>query len=208
MYHLLAFYTQNSMKVLYVLEALEADYELEFINLFKGEHKQDRIRRLNPFTKLPILEHEGHALFESGAICRYLATNESSPLYPDELWTKAKVDQWMDFFSCHLGRWLNTLFFEKHIKAAAGLGEINQDTWNEAVGFANQQLRIVDHWLAGNKYSAGEFSIADLFAFAYVEQYRAIDLSIDAFSNVRAWLETIESNDFIRRAREKVAPFK
>ena len=147
MYRLHGFFTQNSMKPLYVLEELGVDFEFCFVNLMTGANRTDEFRNMTPAGKVPVLEHDGEFLFESGPICRYVSSVEKSPLYPADKLQRARVDQWMTFFTCHPGRWLTSLYFEKIIKPAAGLGETNEANCEEAARFAHLQLGIVDKWL-------------------------------------------------------------
>lgn len=205
MMQLYGFFTQNTLKTLYVLEQVGSDYEFIYMNLLKGEHKSDDFIKLNPLGKVPVLTHGGQSLFESGAICRYVANEANSDLYPQDKMHLALVDQWMDFFSNHLGRWLNTLFFEKIIKPKADMGDTDEAACAEAVKYSAGQFAVVDAHLAQNAYFTGDdLTIADLFAFAYIEQVQAIDMPLDNFPNVKAWFDDIEALDSIARARKKV----
>ena len=80
MFHLYGFFTQNTRKVLYVLSELGADFEFHFVDLGKGEQRSDDFRAKTPVGKVPLLVHDGHSLFESGAICRYVANVEDFPV--------------------------------------------------------------------------------------------------------------------------------
>jgi len=208
MYLLHGFYTQNTLKTLYVLEELGEDYQFQYVDLFKGENRSEDFQKKTPIGKVPVLEHEGRFLFESGAICRYLANKAQSPLYPGEAMQRAQVDQWMDFFSCHLGRWLSTIFFERIIKTAANMGETDPATVEEAINFVNQQLRILDNRFESTDWLANDaFSIADLFALAYMEQVHAIDFALDDYPRVQTWLSRLESLDSTNRARAQVQTY-
>lgn len=208
MYRLHAFFTQNSMKPIYVLEELSVDWEFCFVDLAQGEHLTDEFRAMNPAGRVPVLEHEGQFLFESGAICRYVASLEKSPLFPADKLERARVDQWMTFFTCHPGRWLTTLFFEKLVKPAAGLGETDEATCEVATNFATQQLGIVDNWLQGREWLANDaLSIAEPFALAYLEQVRWIDFALDDFPRLEGWFERLEARESTARARAKVKPY-
>lgn len=205
MYRLLGFPTQNTKKTLYVLEEVGVDFEFQLVDLMKGENRSESFRKLNPVGKVPVLQHDDESLFESGAICRYVANVENSPLYPADKLQRAKVDQWMDFFSCHLGRWLSTLYYEKIVKVRANLGDPDQKSCEEATKFSARQLAIIDQWLQENKYLTGEnLSIADMFAFAYIEQVKDIDLSLDEFPHVSQWLNDIEKKESVKRARQRL----
>lgn len=205
MFRLYGFYTQNSLKALYVLEELGADYEFEFVNLMEGEQRSEAFLKMAQMRKVPLLEHDGEYLFESGAICRYVANVSDSDLYPEDKLQRARVDQWMDYFTCHLGRWLTTLFYETVIKKKANLGDPNMDSVNEAGKFAKQQLKILNIHLDNRRWIANDaLSIADLFAFAYVEQHQAIDLSLADYPNVQSWFDGIASRESIANARKRL----
>ena len=199
------FETFNPLKVLYTATHLELDFEYVKLDPSKGDHKTPDYMKIHPLGKVPALEHNGKYLFESGAICRYLANISKSPLYPKDLYQRALVDQWMDFFSCHLGRWLTKLFFERVIKSKAGLGEPDEKGCEEAMKFAHDQFKILDELLEHSSWIANDaLSIADLFAFAYIERVRAIPFSLDDYPNVREWLDRTESLESIARARARL----
>lgn len=205
MYHLYGFNTQNTLKVIYVLEELEADYDFKFLDLFKGDHKQEDFLKLTPIGKVPVLQTGDDSIFESGAICRYVASQARSPLYPTDNLQRAKVDQWIDFFSIHLGKWLSTLFFENVLKKKADFGKRDDALCEEAYKFVLQQMAILDDHLAENIYLTGEnFSIADLFAFAYIEQVKMFDFSWNDFSHVKAWYDSLKDRDCIKRGRQRI----
>ena len=205
MFRLHGFFTQNTLKAMYVLEEIAPDFEFQFVNLAKGEQKSDAFAKMTPIGKVPVLEHDGEFLFESGAICRYVANVQESPLYPSDKLQRARVDQWMDFFSCHLGHWLNKLYFEAVIKPDFNLGAPDEDGIVEATKFAHLQLSMLDSHLDSTDWLAnGSFSIADLFAFAYIEQHRKVALSLEKVANVQAWFERVESRPAIAAARARL----
>lgn len=205
MYTLFGFSTQNTMKTLFVLEELGVKYDLKFVNLAKGEQRAPEYLKLNPVGKTPTLKHGDFSLFESGAICRYVANVENSPLYPADKMKRAKVDQWMDFFSCHLGRWLSALYFEKLIKPHMGLGNADESKVAEAEKFAQMHLPLVDQWLGENTYFLGdELTIADLFAFAYIDQTKDFNYDLSKYKNILSWQEALNNRDSIQKAKQKV----
>jgi len=207
-YRLHGFFTQNSLKTLYVLEELGVEFEYVFVNLSEGEQRSAAFLAMNPMGRVPVLEHDGAFLWESGAICRYLANVEESPLYPRDKLQRGRVDQWMDFFTCHLGRNLTTVFFETIIKPAAGLGETDAAVCAEARTWAKRNAGPLEQHLANNDWLANDtLSIADLFAYAYLEQCQAIEFSLADFPNIRAWLERMAARPAITRARARVQPF-
>ena len=208
MYRLHGFFTQNTLKTLYVLEELGVDYEFCFVDLLQRENRTGSFRTMNPIGKVPVLEHDGEFLFESGPLCRYVASVEKSPLYPADKLQRARVDQWMTYFTCHPGRYLTRIFFEQVIKPKAGLGEPDTAACEEAIKLAHQQLKTVDDWLEHTDWLANDaLSIADSFALGYVEQVQAIDFPLDDYPRVTAWFERLEARDSTARARAQVQPY-
>jgi glutathione S-transferase len=208
MYRLHGFFTQNSMKTLYVLEELGVDYEYRYVDLGKGEQRSEEFRRMTPVGRVPVLEHDGEFLFESGPICRYIASVEHSPLYPADKLQRARVDQWMTYFTCHPGRWLTKLFFEKVVKPVAGMGQPDAAGCAEAERFARDQLQVVDEWLEQHEWLANDaFSIAEPFALAYVEQCRSVEFPLDGFPSLSRWLERLDNRNGTMRARALVKPY-
>src|ERR671913_2621717 len=56
----------------WMLDECDADYEIVYIDLEKGEHKAPEFLEINPAGKLPALVDGDSRIFESAAICLYL----------------------------------------------------------------------------------------------------------------------------------------
>ena len=202
MFRLYGFFTQNSRKPLYVLSELGVDFDFEFVDLSTGVQRTEPFLAKNPVGKVPVLEHDGEYLFESGAICRYVANVCDSDLYPSDELERARVDQWLDFFSCHLGRSLMKPYFEANIKPRFNLGPPDDAGIEEANKLAAQDLKMLDNELSESQWLAnGRLSIADLTAFAYLEQCDSIDYSLETYPNVADWYERLSSREGITKAR-------
>lgn len=209
MYRLHGFFTQNTMKTLYVLESVGANYEFVFVDLFKGGNRTDAFRAMTPVGKVPLLEHDGETLFESGAICRYVASEEKSPLYPADKLERARVDQWMTFFSCHAGRWLTELYWQKVMKPGAGIGETDTRRCEEAERFALSSLKAVERQLDGRDWLANDtLSIVEPYALAYLEQAPVTGFDLSDFPRVLDWYRRIEQLPAVERARGRVEPYR
>jgi glutathione S-transferase len=200
MYKLHGYQTQNNKKALYVLEELGLNYEFIYIDLFKGEHKTEYFLKMNPLGKVPVLEHDKRFLFESGAICRYLANQEENTLFPKDSYQRAVIDQWMEFFTNHLGLWINTLFFQRVLKVENKMGDTNEEKCLEAEKFLPPQLKVLNVELSKNKYISGEnLTIADLVAFAYIEQIDKLDMTLEEYPSLLKWKEEISKRDSIKK---------
>ena len=60
-------------RVVTVLTELNIPYELVVVDFAKGEHKAPAFTAVQPWGQVPYLDDDGFKLFESRAICRYLA---------------------------------------------------------------------------------------------------------------------------------------
>lgn len=205
MYRLYGIPTQNTFKVGYVLDAVGVDYEYQFVDLAKGEQKTESFLKITPVGKVPALKHNDFSMFESSAICRYVAVAEKSNLYPQDQFQRARNDQWLDFFSNHLGRWMSTMFFEKVLKPKMGFGETSAEKYAEALGFANQQIVPVEKQLSQTPYFTGtELGIADYVAFAYLEQTTAIQYDLSPYPHVQSWFKKMEQLPSIQKTKTKI----
>lgn len=63
----------RAVSVVAMLECVGVDYNLERVDMLKGEHKSEKLLALNPMGKLPILVDGDVVLTEAAAIGLYLA---------------------------------------------------------------------------------------------------------------------------------------
>ena len=60
-------------RVLVTILEKDLPYEHILIDIAKGDQKSEVYKKLQPFGKVPALEDDGFLIFESRAICKYLA---------------------------------------------------------------------------------------------------------------------------------------
>ena len=197
----------NTTKVLYTAEELAVPYEYKALDFSKGENKSPEHLKRHPLGKTPTLEYQGKHLFESGAICRFLALETKTPLYsPENAFRRALIEQWMDFHTAHLGRWIGTYLFEKIMKPKFGLGPQNPEVEKEALGFLEKQLSCVDAKLKESAYLVdNDYSLADLFAFSYIESLKFTPYSLENYGHINDWLLKINSRPSIKSVKEKLS---
>lgn len=89
-----AAYSVYVRSVRLVLAEKAVDYTLREVDLFGDPRARAAHRALHPFAKMPVLEHDGFTLYETGAILRYLdAVYPAPPLQPVALRRRARHDQ-------------------------------------------------------------------------------------------------------------------
>jgi glutathione S-transferase len=183
------------------------------VDLMKGEHYEAPFAAINPSRQVPVLEDEGIRLTECSAILKYLADKVSSPAYPKELKSRAKVNEMMD--------WLNTQFYREY-----GYGfiypqifphhkrptEAAQQACLEWSGErAKNWLGILDqHWLGprANYLCADRITIADYLGSGFVSLGEIIRMDFGAYPNVKRWLENMKRLKSWNRVNEVFYGFR
>ncbi len=97
--------SSRTRRCIWILEHVGATYEFERINFATGDHRAPEYLKLNPNARVPTLvdSDAGITLYESGAICQYVARNFSDAnLLPQEPSEQALHDQWMFWLTSEL----------------------------------------------------------------------------------------------------------
>lgn len=180
----------NAYKVGLCLSLLGADWEPVAVDYFAGETRTNAWRAaVNEMGEVPVLEHGGHKLTQSGIILDYLAElfgrfGSNSLGKKQEIWRWILFDnhKFTSYFATH--RWLRT--FAK----PAGHPEV--------IAFlkarADAALGIVEGHLANREFIVGEQpTIADLSLVGYLyfpEEETGYDLAA-SFPRVQEWTERV-----------------
>ncbi len=191
-----AFPTFNVTKILYTAAELGQECDIHWLDPSKGEHKTPEHLCRHPLGKVPVVELDGQCYFESNAICRLLAELNDNRLYGDTPQQRAMVNQWLDMVSFHMGRWLQVYFFEEKIKPKMMGAPTDEAALEEAKGFLEQQLPVLDKRLSEQDYLAGpDLSLADTIAFSYFETTDLTSVSLDPYPDLRRWFESYKQRD-------------
>lgn len=185
-----SFPTFNLNKILVSAEEAGAPYTLHLLDPQQGEHKSPEHMARHPLGKVPAVEIDGQCYFESNAICRYVAEKYAPKLIGDTPEQRLLTNQWVDFVTSHLGRWLQTVFFEERVGPAFFGAQTNQEAIEEATKFLAEQLPVLESQLQMHEFIAGaQITIADIVAAAFFEtiEYSSVDLS--AYPAVAAWAD-------------------
>jgi len=184
-------------KVLMTLGETETPYELKLVDFAKGEHKQEAHLARQPFGQIPTIEDGAFTLFESRAICRYLAQKAGSPLVPADLQGRARMDQWLSVeqsnFSGHAMKFIYHHTFklpqEEAVLAAAGTA-------------LDVACNALSKPLATQPYLVGDqLTIADIGYLPYLEYVMASPASevIAKHPHVAAWWTRISERPTWRK---------
>ena len=187
-------------KVRYVANALELEYEFKIVDLTKGEHKAEAyVNKLHPAGKVPAINDNGFILFESNAICKYLAQKAGSSLYPLELTRHAIVNEWMDFSSLHIGNAMVKVFFNTIVAPLFGM-DVDSQSEQDGRSFLDNFLPVVDKQLQKNQHLAGdELSLADFNLLAILDPAELVAVDLSPYRQLAAWRQRLKQADFYQK---------
>ena len=170
-----------------LLSLLKVATERVFVDLANGAHKKPEFLAINAFGQVPVIDDNGTLLADSNAILVYLAKKygEGSWL-PEEPLAAARVQRWLSVAAGQLAYGPASARLITVFGAA-----LNAD---EVIARAHNLLKVMDSELASAPFLAGETAtIADVANYAYIAHAPEGNVSLDAYPNVRAWLERVEA---------------
>lgn len=187
----------NVQKSLWALGELNLPFERIDAGGQFGVVDTPAYRALNPNGKVPVLEDDGLALWESHAIVRYLARRYGpGSLCPADLAGQALADQWMD--------WQATVFQAAMGPAFLGLirtpeAERDQGAIARSVAATEAAVAILDAALADRAFILGEaFSMADIPLGAAVARWKKMPVERGARPHVDRWFEAVSARPAFR----------
>ncbi len=181
----------NVRKVLWTCAELDLPFDHEDWGGPGLDLRDPSFVALNPNALVPVLRDGDLVLWESNAICRYLADREGRrdllPAVPAE---RAVVDQWMDWQATELnGAWRYAFLslVRRHPDygdAAAVAASV--DAWN-------RHMRILDDRLAATgAYVAGPtFTLADVVIGLAAYRWMMTPIERPTLPAVDAWMERL-----------------
>jgi glutathione S-transferase len=185
-----------AIKVRLTATYLGLEHKWQIINLREGEQKQEWFLKINPVGKIPAMDDEGFHLFESNAICKYLAEKQGSPLLPKDLKTRAVIEQWIDFITVHIGVHAATVTYSR-VFAPRLNRPVNEQALADALKFLEQYLPILEKQLSAHAYVAGKsITLADLTLLAVLEPAELSGIKLSAYPKLAAWRQDLKQQSF------------
>jgi glutathione S-transferase len=173
----------NAYKAALMLQLCGAKWKPRFVDFFNGETRTPEYRaNINEMGEVPVLEHAGRRLTQSGAILHYLADHFGK--FQDE---KLEVLRWILWDNHKLTSYIATLrFFVQFQKT----GETPVTEFLRAR--VKGSLGILDSHLSRSDFVAGQVpTIADLSICGYLYWPDEFGVSWQDYPRIGAWLERI-----------------
>lgn len=184
-------YMSRAQRCLWTLEELGVDYEHVKTNQGAGESRTDEFLKINPNGHVPVLQDGDFVLWESMAICQYLAKKYSDgDLWPSDMEQQGQSLQWPLWAA-----WELEPFVVNYLRHAMVYPEDKRrpELVEEALAIIPGALKVLDGALAGKEYLVGDkFTVTDInisTVLLLVDIHK--QLGVDAYSNVSGWLERV-----------------
>ncbi|KAL8787257.1 MAG: hypothetical protein Q9195_007867 [Heterodermia aff. obscurata] len=149
------------------------DYDFVVVNLQKGEHKSEENIKRHPWGKIPSVTFpDGFTLYESRAICKFLARKFSFPLLPPDsnIEAVALFDQAQSTEMLYFGEPAGTIGFEKFAKKFMGLSP-NDAVVADALRSVEMFFDVAERLLQQNDYMAGkDFTLTDIYYIPLIQR--------------------------------------
>ena len=178
----------NAYKPALALELAGADWAPRFVDFFNGETRTPAYREINVMGEVPVLEHDGQRLSQSGVILDYFVASlgKFGPASDAE---RREILRWLLWDNHKLTSYTATYRF---------LRMFTKDTDPAVLEVFRKRAEaawgVLDAHLAGRRYVvADRLTIADLSLCGYL--FFADEIGVDwaAYPGIRGWLERIQS---------------
>lgn len=177
----------HAHRVELLLSLLKLPTELVFVDLANGAHKKPEFLAINAFGQVPVIDDNGTFLSDSNAILVYLAKKYGNGSWlAEEPLAAARIQRWLSVAAGQLA----------YGPASARLITVFGAPLNveDVIARSHALLKVMDSELAGSPFLAGaSASIADVANYTYIAHAPEGNVSLQAYPNVRAWLERVEA---------------
>jgi len=178
----------NAYKPALMLNVCDANWTPRFVDFFNGETRSEEYRSLNSMGEVPVLEHQGKTLSQTGVILDYLSRkfDRFGPSDDDE---RMEMMRWMFFDNHKLTANIATYRF---LTRFAKTGEKSVTEFLK--GRAVSALKILEGHLGDRDFTVGERpTIADFSLCGYLFWPDEFDVSWNDYPAIGAWLKRIEA---------------
>ena len=172
-----------------VLAELAVPHEVVQLDIKKGETKTPEFLKLNPNGKVPLVIHEGTAIWESSAITMYLGETYGveKKLYPAPGPKRGEAMKWIAWSNVTLGDAVAR--FTRNTMDWVPADERNAKTGENAKGDIGNCLRILDEGLDGKQFLLGEYTLVDTHLNSFTSWMRHMKLDFAPYARLNAWSE-------------------
>lgn len=174
----------RASRVMWMAEELGIDYDLETIDVHKGDQNDAGFLALNPNARVPAIKDGDMVLWESLGINLYLAKKHGGPLAASGLEDEARAVQW--------SMWALTEVEDNCvilIQKAMDIQDHDAAKVAAATEALARPLAVLEGVLGGSDYLLGEaFTVADLNVACVLGTLPRAKFDLGPYPKLAAWL--------------------
>ncbi len=194
------FPTLNAHKVTIALEEMGLAYDVVMINILKDEQFEPAFTAINPNNRIPALVDGEVTVFESGAILQYLA-RKTGLFYPKDEPTRARIDSWLFWQMAGLGPMSGQVnYFTRMGQKGQRKPEELEFALSRYTRETGRLFGVLERGLGARDYLAGDYSIADMCCWTWINSYPGNGGGLDAFPALAAWHARIAARPAVQKA--------
>ena len=188
-------------RIVWLLEELELEYNINKMAFNPKDLKSDEHRARHPLGRVPVLDDGDVRIYESGAIVEYvierhknggLKPEVSDPLYPEYL-------QWFHYCEGMVMPPVNTIVVQTLLLPP---DRRDETVLGQAQRLLAKALEPVDESLAGRDYLIGAFSGADVMLGHACFMSNRLGCVSDEMANLKGYVERISERPAFKIAIE------
>ena len=205
--------TPNGWKISIALEEMDLPYIVKLIDIGKGDQFDPDFLKIAPNNRMPaIVDNDGPdgeaiSIFESGAILQYLARKTGRFCGKDQR-TRIAVDQWLMWQMGGVGPMAGQAHhFLKYApsRTPPQVLPYAQDRYRNEV---SRLYKVLDHQLAEHPFVAGDYSIADMAIWPWVQGWKGQEQTLDDKPHLARWLEEVGNRPAVVRGKAVAAEMR
>ncbi|MFW2035610.1 glutathione S-transferase family protein [Acinetobacter junii] len=200
----------RSFRILWALEELGVDYQVEFYQRSASYAAPEILKNIHPLGKAPILVDDGDVIVESAVILDYLQQqyDRLQQFKPQQAKDQRQYDYWMHYAEGSLMPLLvMTLVMNNVSKHVPWVIRPIAEKITDGVkgGFIRPRVKehilYLEQYLSEHDYFAGEFSFADIqMAFPLIALQKRLH---GKYPNIQAFVQRIQERTAFQRAEQK-----
>ena len=186
-------------RIVWLLEELGLEYELNAMAFHPKDLKSDEHRARHPLGRVPVLEDGDVSIFESGAIVEYVMARYGdgglkpavdAPEFPEYL-------QWFHYCEGMVMPPINTIMVHSVLLPP---DRRDPNALAQAQRLLSRAVAPVDAALEGREYLVGDFTAADIMLGHSIFMANRLGQVSDDLKNVKAYIGRIESRPAFQKA--------
>ena len=186
-------------RIVWLLEELGLEYELNKMAFHPKDLKSDEHRKRHPLGRVPVLDDGDVSIYESGAIVEYVMARYGdgglkpavdAPEFPEYL-------QWFHYCEGMVMPPINTIMVHSVLLPPE---RRNEETLGQAQRLLGRAVAPVDSALEGREYLVGDFSTADVMLGHSLFMANRLGQISEELANLKGYVKRLEARPAFQTA--------